>query len=164
MSTAGTPSRRRTAALLVRLLIPGLLVMRPIESLAATTTDSLDDGRARNFDGLLLPVVLLLLAAILCQRVWHDMRVARQERKSPPVSSPTMQALLRTKAWVAHALSTKGTARMLIQIWAPPPVRHASTPAAVAPVTPQDGAHSSDSSSTTFEKLLAMKRRQNEHS
>ena len=27
MSTAGTPSRRRTAALLVRLLIPGLLVL-----------------------------------------------------------------------------------------------------------------------------------------
>lgn len=117
-----------------------------------------------NFDWWLILLALLVPANALCQLVWHDMELAREQCDLPPVQSQTLQALFKTKKWVETALSTKGTARMLIQIWAPPPVRHASTHPAIPPTTPQDATHSSDSSSTTFEKLLAMKRRQNEHS
>lgn len=117
-----------------------------------------------NFDWWLILLALLVPVNVLCQRAWHDMEIAREQWDLPPVQSPTMQALFKTKKWVETALSTKGTAHMLIQIWAPPPAHRVSTPAAIPPATSQDATHSSDSSNTTFEKLLAMKRRQNEHS
>lgn len=37
-------------------------------------------------------------------------------------STPTMAALFRAKEWVATALASKGTARMLMQIWSPMPM------------------------------------------
>lgn len=71
-------------------------------------------------------------------------------------STPTMAALFRAKEWVATALASKGTARMLMQIWCPMPMRGMDYG-----VDAFDGASiDENSSASTTTKLLILKHQQ----
>ncbi len=117
-----------------------------------------------SFDWFLIALALLVPLNVLARRMWADVAEALEERRHPnPAStSPTMLALIHTKEWVAAALSTKGTARMLVQIWSPPPMRTASVPPPTNTV--DQTAFTDNSSASTIEKLLILKRQNNEHS
>jgi hypothetical protein len=75
-------------------------------------------------------------------------------------STPTMEALFRAKEWVATALASKGTARMLMQIWSPVPTRGMDNNPKFIDETSSD--ENSPASTTT--KLLILKRQNNDHS
>ncbi|MDB5345100.1 MAG: hypothetical protein JWP89_3477 [Schlesneria sp.] len=116
-----------------------------------------------SFDWFLVALALLVPVDALARRMWADAAEALEERihPIPAPSSPTMVGLFRTKEWVTAALSTRGTARMLVQIWSPPPVRTAIVP----PLNTADQTVFADNSSaSTIEKLLILKRQNNEHS
>lgn len=117
-----------------------------------------------SFDWFLIALALLVPLEAIARRLWTNAAEALEERRHPipGSSSPTMAVLFRTKEWVTAALSGKGTARMLVQIWSPPPVRTASVS---PPVSAADQAAFADNSSvSTIEKLLILKRQNNEHS
>jgi uncharacterized membrane protein len=117
-----------------------------------------------SFDWFLLALALLVPLEALARRMWTAAAEALEERRhpNPASSSPTMVALFHTKEWVTAALSVKGTARMLVQIWSPPPVRSASVPPPLN--TADQTALADNSSASTIEKLLILKRQNNEHS
>lgn len=117
-----------------------------------------------SFDWFLMALALLVPLEALARRMWADAAEAVEERIHPTLgpSSPTMVALFHTKEWVTAALSVKGTARMLVQIWSPPPVRTASGSPPLN--TADQSAFADNSSASTIEKLLILKRQTNEHS
>lgn len=117
-----------------------------------------------SFDWFLVALALLVPLEAVARRMWTDAAEAVEERihPIPAPSSPTMVGLFHAKEWVTAALSAKGTARMLVQIWSPPPMRTAS----VSPPlnTADQTAVADNSSASTIEKLLILKQQNNEHS
>jgi hypothetical protein len=78
-------------------------------------------------------------------------------------STPTMAALFRAKEWVATALASKGTARMLMQIWSPMPTRSATQAMDNNPTYSDDSLNDETGSASTTAKLLNLKRQHHEH-
>ncbi len=124
-----------------------------------------------SFDWFLIALALLVPIDAALRHLRVDVAGLWRDAMHPPLApaTPTMVALMKTKQWVSSALTTKGTARLLIQIWspAPRPTSPKKQTAATAPSdvseSPEENAESpSSTSSSTIEKLLALKRRQDE--
>jgi hypothetical protein len=71
-------------------------------------------------------------------------------------STPTMEALFRAKEWVATALASKGTARLLMQIWSPMPTRGMDH----NPTFVDEASSDENGPASTTTKLLILKHRQ----
>ena len=118
-----------------------------------------DAGTAMRWiaDSLIMLAILGPLIWSLCNididRIWND---AFHLGIAPPTA--TMVVLLQTKKWVSEVLSSKGKGRLLIQLWSPTPRQTPSRPAPSISEIIQG-----DSASTTIEKLLTLKRLQEQH-
>ena len=148
-----------------------LLTGDPVRDAVYSQKRSFKQTSQASFDWFLIVLALLVPMDAALRRLRIDMSGVWRDAMHPtPVpATPTMVALLKTKQWVSSALCTKGTARLLVQIWstAPRPTLPKQRAAAPAPsdvsASPDESAESLSSiSSTTIEKLLVLKRRQDE--
>lgn len=110
-----------------------------------------------SFDWMLIVLAVLLPVVVVVQGMAIQVAILRHQIKHPEIQpNATLAGLLKKKQWVTDALSHKGTARMLVQIWSPVPQRPPPK-RAKKPVESQDSAEMPKS---TIEKLIELKRQQ----
>ncbi|MBS0202411.1 MAG: hypothetical protein JSS49_05880 [Planctomycetes bacterium] len=126
--------------------------------IAPTFTQSSQAGFDWFLISLALVIPLMYFLVWTCQET--ELACHRAMQRPRIISGSTLVSLLKTKLWVTAALSSKGTARLLVQRWSPTPRSATWNPPEISIQPPREiKTHVEDGTAiSTIEKLLALKR------